>query len=195
MTDQSSPEPTEHDRKMAALRQSIADKQNAAYAEALALALGALGPGWVPWMRLDLIDSDHHRTGDNTPIATAYKVYRGEKRLTENSIFLRKMPDGSVMKADSYEALFGELLHEPHPSRELELTKGRRVPAPRWTLVWGSLELYHPKDAAQLAALRDSREAGKASREDARFSAENPLLAAAGIRRKDIEDDGTGRGR
>ncbi len=57
-------------------------------------------------MKLTLIDSDHRQTGNIEPVATVYKVYRGEQRLTENSVFLRRMPDGQVLTADNYEAAF-----------------------------------------------------------------------------------------
>ena len=32
-------------------------------------------------MKLSLIDSDHRRTGNTEPVATAYKVYRGDERV------------------------------------------------------------------------------------------------------------------
>jgi hypothetical protein len=179
------PEPTDRDRENAAIRQAIADRQSQEYGEAIKMAMGTLGPGWTPWMKLVLLDSDHRRTGDTTPVAVAYKVYRGEKRLTEHSVFLRRMPDGSVRQAASYEELFGELLHEPHPSKTLEI-KGTRVPAPRWELGWSALELYKPKSAESLAALRVSREQGREAREDRKFAEENPLLAHVGIRRQDV---------
>jgi hypothetical protein len=179
------PEPTDHDRRNAEVRQAIAERQAAEYAEALKLALGTLGPSWTPWMKLVLLDSDHRRTGDTTPAAVVYKVYRGEERLTENAVYLRRMPDGTVRKADRYEELFGELLDEPHPMRRLEV-KGRLVPAPRWTLCWSALELYEPKSAEELARLRASRERGKEARADRSFAEEHPLLARAGIRRQDV---------
>src|SRR5262249_22539979 len=95
----------------ARVRRQIADRQAAEYAEAERLAQEALGPGWTPWMNLSLIDSDHRHTGNTAPAATAFKVYRGEQRLSENSVYLRQMPDGHISHADSYEPLFGDLLH------------------------------------------------------------------------------------
>ena len=77
------PDPTDYDLRNSAVRQQIADIQNAEYAAALKLALGTLGPGWQPWMKLVLIPSDHHVTRDTTPMAVAYKVYRGESLLPE----------------------------------------------------------------------------------------------------------------
>jgi hypothetical protein len=181
----STPEPTDCDRTNAAIRQAIADRQNHEYGEVLKLAMGVLGSGWTPWMKLVLLDSDHRRTGDTNPVAVVYKVYHGEKRKTERSVFLRRMPDGSVRQAGSYEELFGELLYEPHPTKTLEI-KGKLVAAPRWELCWSALELYRPRSAEDLAALRVSRERGKAAREDRKFAEENPLLAHVGIRRQDV---------
>jgi hypothetical protein len=180
------PDPTPQDIENAKNRQEIAERQNAEYREVERLTLTTLGPGFKPWMKLVLLPSDYHQTGDNTPAAVAFKVYCGEKKLTENSVVLRKMPDGTVMKATNYQELFPEL-HELHPTRTLEV-KGKLVPAPQWSLCWSALELYEPKSAEDLAALRVSRERGREKREDARFAAENPLLAQAGIRRKDLQE-------
>lgn len=83
-------------------------------------------------MKLVLLGSDHRHTGNVTPGAIAYNLYRGEQRLSENSGYLLKLPDGQVLKADSYELLFPEL-HEPHPTNKLEI-RGELFPAPRWEL-------------------------------------------------------------
>jgi hypothetical protein len=190
---QTPPEPTEQDRENEHRRRLIAERQNNEFAEVSRMALGALGPGFTPWMVLRLIDHDHRQTGNTEPVAIVYKVYRGEDRLTENSLFIRRMPDGKVMKATSYELLFGDLLHEKHPTRTVEI-RGEQVPVGRYELVWGALEEYHPKTAEQLSALRVSREAGKERRADAAFVEKNPLLAHAGIKRQDIEPE-EGRGR
>ncbi len=160
------------DIKNARVRRQIADRQAKAYAEAESLALAALGLGWTPWMKLSLIDSDYHRTGNTEPDATAYKVYRGKERLTENSVYVRQMPDGQILQADRYEPLFGELLHEPHPTRTLEV-RGQQVPSPRYSLCWSALELYTPKSAEQLAAARMKREANALDH----AAQENPLFA------------------
>lgn len=164
--------PNSQEIENARIRQKIADRQAEEYAEAERLALEALGPGWNPWMKLSLIDSDHHRTGDSDPASTAYKVYRGEKRLTENSVYLRRMPDGHIMHADSYEPLFGELLHEPHPTRTIQV-RGQQVPCPRYELCWSALELYEPRSAEQLAAARVKREHRAIENE----AQKNPLFA------------------
>jgi hypothetical protein len=157
------------------MRQAIAERQQAEYEEVQALALTALGPGWTPWMKLSLIDSDRGQGRGSPAVATAFKVYCGEARLTENSVYLRRMPDGQVLQADRYEPLFGDLLHEPHPTRRLEV-KGQLVAAPRWTVCWSALERYQPRTAEQLAALRQTRQRKAAAREERKFAEENPLL-------------------
>src|SRR5437588_6417193 len=128
------PEPTEQDHQNAAVRAAIAEKQAADYAEAANLTLHVLGPAWTPCIKLVRLDSDHRRTGNVTAAAVAYKGCRGEQRLSENSVYLRKLPDGTVKRADCYEPLFPEL-HEPHTTRKLEI-RGELVAAPRWELCW-----------------------------------------------------------
>jgi hypothetical protein len=181
-----SPAPTAQDRQNAAIRAAIAERQQREYDDAKGLAYKALGPGWTPWMKLSLIDSEHHRTGNTMPVATVFKVYRGEEWLSEQSAYIRQMSDGQVLTADSYEPLFGELLHEPHPTRQFEI-KGQMVAAARWTLVWSSIERYEPRSAEDLARLRTSRERGKAERKAERWAEENPLLAFA--KRQKAEDE------
>jgi hypothetical protein len=172
------PQPTDRDRENALRRQEIAARQGEEYAEAQRLALEALGPGWTPWMKLTLIDSDSHRMGNAQPVATAYKVYRGEQRLTENAVYLLRMPDSQVRQAQSPEPLFGDLLHEPHPTRAIEV-RGGQVPCPRYSLCWSALERYEPRSAEQLAQLRASRERRRQERQDKQWAKENPLLAWA----------------
>jgi hypothetical protein len=164
--------PTPQDIENARLRQHIAARQAEEYAEAQRLALAALGPGWSPWMKLSLLDSDHHRTGNTVPVATAYKVYRGEQRLTENAVYLRQMPDGQIRQAPSYEPLLDDLLHEPHPTRTIEV-RGQPVPCPRYSLCWSALDLYEPRSAEQLAASRVKRQ----QRATEKGAEANPLFA------------------
>src|SRR3954452_6150027 len=78
--------PTPQDIENVGIRREIAARQAEEYAAAERLALAALGPGWTPWMKLSLIDSDYHRTGNTEPAATAYKVCRGKERLSEHSV-------------------------------------------------------------------------------------------------------------
>jgi hypothetical protein len=179
-------QPTDRDRENARIRQEIAARQANEYAEAERLALEALGPGWTPWMKLIVLNSDYHRTGNTQPVATAYKVCRGGKRLSENAVFLRRMPDGQIRQAASYEPLFGELLQEPHPTRTVEV-RGRRAPCPRYSVCWSPLERYESRSAEQLAALRASRESKKAERADKQWAADHPLLAWAETVRREEE--------
>jgi hypothetical protein len=170
MTD---PKPKQQDIDNAAYRAEVAAKQAAEYAEAERLALEAVGPGWKPWMKLVLLDSDYHRV-PSPPVAIVYKVYTGDKKLTENSIFVRRMPDGSVRHDTSYESLFGELLLEPHPTRTLDI-KGKVVHPPRYSLCWSPLEFYLPRSAESLAAAREKREQKTIERQ----AKEHPLFADA----------------
>ncbi len=164
--------PTEQEIENARVRRQIAGRQAEEYAEVERLALEALGPGWTPWMKLSLIDSDHHRNGNTEPVAIAYKVYQGEQRLSENAVFLRRMPDGEIRHASSYEPLFGELLREHHPEHTIEV-KGQQVPCPHYTVYWSPLERSRPRTAEQLAASRVKRERNKVERD----AAANPLFA------------------
>jgi hypothetical protein len=166
-------EPSSQDLANAATRQAIAERQNAEFREAQLLALGTLGPSYRPWMKLVLIDADHRRTGNRQPVATVFKVYRGEEKLTEHSRFIRRMPDGTVKHADNYEELFGELLTEKHPTLTVEV-RGEQVPVDRYELCWSALELYHPRSAESLATAREKREARAVEKE----AEDNPLFAA-----------------
>ena len=69
------------------------------------------------------------------------------------------------MRHESHEAGFGAMLLEPHPTRGFE-HRGQWCRTHRYTLCWAPYELYNPKSAEQLAALRESRERKKAERED-----------------------------
>lgn len=134
------------DRQNARIREEFAAHQAEEYAEAERLALAALGPGWTPCMKLVLLDSDYHRSDKTEPVAIACKVYHGEKRLSENAVYIRRLPDGSIRTSPSYEPLFGELLHEPHSTRTIEV-RGQRVPCPRYAVCWSALECYEPLSA------------------------------------------------
>jgi hypothetical protein len=141
-------------------------------------------------MKLVLVESDYHKHRGRPPVTgpTVYKVYRGEEKLTENSRYLLEDASGHVRHAAGYEALFGDLLRERHPSYGFE-RDGVWVAYDRWTVCWSALELYAPKSAEALAALRDTRERNKEERLDARWAEENPLFARAGITRKDLLEE------
>jgi hypothetical protein len=69
--------------------------------------------------------------------------------------------DGTVRKAGRYVTLVGELLQEKHPTYGFE-REGEWVAFDRWSVCRSALELYQPRSAEELAALRVSRERGKA---------------------------------
>src|SRR5262249_54006620 len=56
----------------------------------------------------------------------------------------------------SYEAAFGDMLLEPHPTRGFE-HRGKFCRIHRYSLCWAGFELYHPKTAEQLAQARARR--------------------------------------
>jgi hypothetical protein len=181
--------PTDQDRENARNRQEIAERMEAEYAECLALTIRAFGPGWLPSHRHFLVDKDeeerHRRTGGKVrPAATVYTV---KNAASEKRHFT--VEGGSVVPCENYEAGFGAMLLEPHPTRGFE-HQGRFIHIHRYSLCWLSYELYRPKSAEQLAALRESRERKKEERLDAKFAEENPLFARAGITRQDLEGDG-----
>ena len=170
--------PTDQDRRNAELRANVASKQNDQYQEAALLALATLGPGWKPWMKLTLIDADHRQSGNREAAATVFKVYRGDEKISDNAMFIRKMPDGRLMKNQRYEPLFGDMLFEAHPYKTMEV-RGQIVPVGRYELCWSAVDIYRPKSADQLGALRESRERGKTARDEKRWAEANPLLAWA----------------
>ena len=165
-------EPTAQDIANAERRAEIAARMAAEYEEAEQLAEQALGPGYQPWMALRLIPSDHRQTGDTRAVATVFKVYRGEQKLTENSMYVRRFDDGTVRAADNYEELFGDLLAEKHPTRTVDV-KGEKVPVGKYELCWSALELYTPQSATALAARRQTREQNAIKK----LATEHPLFA------------------
>jgi hypothetical protein len=172
-------ESTPQDIDNAATRAAIAQRQKIAYVAVLKLALGAFGPGWLPSCRHDLVDRDEgarvRYTGERpAPAATVYTVKNKAGRERHFTI-----ADGPlVVEHASYEAGFGSMLLEPHPTRIIEV-RGQLVHPHRYSLCWASLPLYEPRTAEQLAALRVSRERKKVERDEKRFQEENPLLAWA----------------
>jgi hypothetical protein len=168
------PKPTEQDMRNAALRRTVAERQRAAWNECLRLAEAALGPEWEPWMKLVLVDADHRRSGDETPVAVAYKVRKGKGEARQVR-YLRQGPDG-VIASEEYEPLFEPLLTELHPTKTIEI-KGKPVALPRWQVYWSALELYEPRSAEQLAAARVTRQRNKAAREQQKYERDYPLFA------------------
>jgi len=171
-------QPTAQDIKNAQVRQAIADRQAEEYGQCLRWALGAFGPGWLPSGRHFLLDKavedECRRTGDKpTPAATVYTVKNAGGRKRHFTV-----TDGRVREVASYQEGFGPMLNEPHPTMRIEI-RGQEVAPHRYSLCWAPIELYHPKSADELAALRESREEKKAEKEQAKFKEENPLLAWA----------------
>ena len=179
------PQPNRQDVENARIRQEIAERQEREYIECLKWALGAFGPGWLPSHRHFLVSKEeeerHRQTGEKATVAaTVYTVKNAAGEARHFSI-----ENGKVVKHDSYEAGFGTMLLEPHPTRGFE-HRGQWCRTHRYSLCWAPYELYQPKTAEQLAALRESRERKKAEREDSKWAEENPLLASAGISRRDV---------
>lgn len=182
----SPPEPTAWDRESARIRQAIAERQLAEYAEVLKWAMSAFGPGWEPSHRHFLVPKDEEercRYTDERPeaAATVYSVKNADGITRHFTVV-----EGEVKECSSYEEGFGTMLLEPHPTKTIEV-RGQHVHPHRYSLCWAPFELYHPKTAEELAALRVSRERGREERADKKFAEENPLLAQAGIRREDLE--------
>jgi hypothetical protein len=167
-------QPTERDIRNAALRKAVAERQQAAWDECLRLADAALGPGWEPWMKLVLVDSDHRKTGDETPVAVAYKVRKG-KRNDRAVRYVGQGPNGLIC-SEQYEDVFGPLLTELHPTKTIEVM-GKPVPLPRWQMYWSALELYEPRSAEQLAAARVTRQRNKTAKEQQKYERDRPLFA------------------
>jgi hypothetical protein len=173
--------PTERDLDNARRREAIAEKQEAQYVQCLAWALGAFGPGWIPSHRHYLVEKDEEerarRTGEKpTAAATIFTVRDNAGRKRHFSV-----EGGSVCEHAGYEAGFGSMLLEPHPTRGFE-HRGQWCPTHRYSLCWAGYERYHPKTAEELASLRATREQNKAEREVQKWRDEHPLFLLAGIR-------------
>jgi hypothetical protein len=151
------PVPTPQDVANAELRASIAARFRAEYAEALALAESAFGPGWEPCGRHYLVDRDEEEraraAGDRArPAATVYTARKdGVKRYFT-------VADGKPVECPGYQEGFGAMLTEPDPKRGFE-KDGRWHAVHRYSLYWAGYEPgYQPLTAEQLAAARERRE-------------------------------------
>jgi hypothetical protein len=188
------PEPTALDRENERRRREIADRQAEEYGQVLRWALGAFGPGWLPSGRHYLAGKEEEdrarRAGDRTQAAaTVYGVTNGVRKRYFTVV------DGKANEVEGYEQGFGPMLLELHPTQGFTDQAGKWCRTHRYSLCWAGYELYEPKSAEQLAALRVSRERGKVGREEKRFAEDNPLLARAGIKAADLKDEDKGRGR
>jgi hypothetical protein len=185
------PEPTQHDRENARIRQEIALRQLAEYTRVLRLSLGKFGPGYLPSGRHFLLDKTEEERSrrEGTPAAPAATVYSVRHAETGTRRHFMVGEDGMVKEVASYEEGFGPMLYEPHPTAGFEHA-GQWCPYHRYSLCWAPFELYHPRSAENLARLRASRERGKQERTDKKWAAENPLLAWAERQQQEEEQAG-----
>lgn len=164
-------QPTDRDRENARSRQEIADRQAQEYHQVQAWAEAAFGPGWRPSHRHFLIEIDEQervRYSGERPRAAA-TVYTVRHAETGEPRHFTVSADGNVTECESYQAGFGSMLLEPHPTRGF-VHRGQFCHYHRYSLCWSSFELYHPKTANQLAALRASRERNKADRAEKKWA-------------------------
>jgi hypothetical protein len=181
--------PTARDRENARRREAIADRQAQEYRQVLAWAQAAFGVGWLPSHRHFLMTNEAEEQARNTgerPQAAA-TVYTVKNAAGDRRQFVVR--DGRPVEVADHREGFGDLLLEPDPVRTIEV-RGEQVHPHRYALCWAPLELYEPKTAEQLAALRASRERGKAARAAKRWAEENPLLAWAEGARQEEEERG-----
>ena len=186
--------PTEYDHEIARIRLEIAQRQEAEYVECLTMALSAFGPGWHPSHRHFLIDRDEEervRYTSEKPRAAA-TVYTMRNAAGETR-HVTVTEDGQLTEHASYEAGFGSMLLESHPTRGFE-HQGKWCPVHRYSLCFAPYELYTPKTAEQLAVLRASRERRKAERENKKWAEEHPLFASAGFHREEDPSHPQGQG-
>jgi hypothetical protein len=174
----SKPTPTERDVANAAAREAIARRQGEQYERVWGWATGLFGPGWLPSGRhfLVTIDEEERSRREGTPAIAAATVYTVRHEETGMKRHFTVSEDEQVTEVESYEKAFGPMLLEPHPTRTIEVA-GKHVHPHRYSLCWAPIEIYHPRSAEQLAALRASRERGKQEREQKKWAEENPLWA------------------
>jgi hypothetical protein len=186
------PEPTELDKQNAATRDAIAARQLAEYRQVMAWADRIMGHGWYPSHKHFLAEKDEEelRRREGGAVQAVVTVYTVTNGVRERHFVLR---DGQPAEVASMTEGFGPMLLEPHPTRGF-VQRGQWRRIHRFSLCWAPFDLYEPRSAEQLAALRQTRERKREELADTAFAAENPLLAQAGIRRKDLDPE-EGRGR
>jgi hypothetical protein len=186
------PQPSDQDRANARLRRQVADRQAQEYAQVLAWAAKAFGPGWLPSHRHDLVDKDEEarcrHTGERPRAAAT--VYTVRQEETGEARHFTVAADGAVTECAGYQDSFGPMLREPHPTRGFQ-HQGQFCHYHRYSLCWVPYELYQPRTAEQLAALRAARGRTKAARAEKEWAAANPLLAwAEKVRQEDEAPEG-----
>jgi hypothetical protein len=103
------------------------------YAQVLAWAEQAFGPGWRPSYRHYLVEADEEdrvrRTGEEPRItATLYTVKNAARKRRHFTV-----EDGRIVEHAGYKEVFGPLLMEPHPTRGFQ-RDGKWCPIRRYTL-------------------------------------------------------------
>jgi hypothetical protein len=169
-------QPTAHDLEIARIRDAIARRQQEEYDRCLAWAEKAFGPGWLPRGRhflLEKDDEDRSRaTGEKArPAAVVYTVRNDAGESRHFSVSAEQITEHT-----RFEDGFGSMLLEPHPTRGFQ-HQGKWCAIHRYSLCFAPYELYRPKSAQELAALRASRERLRAERERKRWEDEHPLFA------------------
>src|SRR5207244_2354930 len=131
------------------------------------------GPGWLPSCRHFLTEKAEEarcrHTGERPHAAATVYTVRHEETGAKRHF---TVADGQAVGQASYEAGFGSMLLEPHPTQGFE-HKGRWCRTHRFSLCWAGYELYHPKTAEQLATARVKREERAVEKQ----AADNPLFA------------------
>jgi len=131
-----------------------------------------------------LVDKDEEDAGrrDGGKIRAAATVFTVKNAAGEKRHFT-VAEDGQVVECANYEAGFGELLLRPHETRRFE-HQGKWHRTHKFSLCWAGYELYEPKSAEDLAALRATRERKKEERADKKFAEDNPLFTWMGLKRE-----------
>jgi hypothetical protein len=103
------------------------------YAQLLAWAEQAFGPGWRPSHRHYLVEADEEDrmrvTGKEPPIAAALYTVRNAARKQRHFT----VEDGRIVEHAGYKEAFGPLLLEPHPTRGVR-RDGKWCPVRRYNL-------------------------------------------------------------
>lgn len=182
-------EPSKQDLDNAAFRAEIARKEAEAYGRVVAWAWGKFGPYYLPRCRRYLLDSGEerlHRHGLGPKPLPKATCYTARHRSTGEERHFTVAEDGKVTEYPSYQAAFGAMLLEPHPSERIEV-RGEQVAPHRYSLNWAGYEVSEPLPAEELAARRQRRQQKKEEKLDREFAEQAPLFAAAGLTREDFE--------
>jgi hypothetical protein len=166
-------EPTAQDMENANTRAAIAARFEAEYRQVMAWADRIMGPGWEPVGRHYLVDKDEEQRArrEGGPMKAAATVFTVTNGVRKRHFTVR---DDKPVEVSGYQECFGPMLLEPHPTQRIEV-RGERVAPHRYSLCWAPVEVYRPRSAEDLAALRERREAKAVDK----AAEENPLFADA----------------